>query len=157
MNTSLLLAWAVLSVAAPAQDRVLRNGKPEDVALSRERLEAAARILEEETKSGRILAASLWVARRGVLVLDRGFGKRSPEPSGVPAGPESVYIVASVTKPVAVTSLLLLVERGRVSLSDPVQKYLPEFQGAQKETVRVGAILNRVSNVIQSAVEEGGR
>lgn len=145
----LALALAVLACAAhaQAQDRVLRKGKPEEVAMSRERLERAAQMLEEETKSGRILAASIWVARRGVVVLDRGTGKRSADPSGAPAGPETVYIVASITKPVAVTPLLLLVERGRVLLSDPVQKYLPEFQGAGKEKVRVGDLLSHVSGL----------
>jgi len=135
VSGALVLAWTVL-VAMPAQDRVLRNGKPEDVALSPERLDEAARILEEETRSGRIRTASILVARRGVVVLDRGFGKA-----------ERVHIVASVTKPVAATSLLLLVERGRVSLSDPVQKYLPEFRGAQKEKVRVGDLLSHVSGL----------
>lgn len=127
-ETGGVVEWRV----APVQDRVLRNGRPEDVGMSRERLEEAARILEEETRSGRILSASIWVARRGVVVLERGSG---------------VYIVASVTKPVAVTSLLVLADRGRVSLTDPVQKVLPEFQGAQKEKVRVGDLLSHVSGL----------
>ena len=145
----LALTLAVLFFATPAQaqDRVLRKGKPEDVGMSSERLEQAARILEEETRSGRILSASIVVARRGIVVLERGTGRRSPDPSSAQAGPETVYIVASVTKPVAVTPLLLLVDRNRVSLSDPVQKYLPEFQGAHKDKVRVGDLLSHVSGL----------
>lgn len=147
-RAALLLSLVALPCASlQAQDRVLRKGRPEDVGLSRDRLEQGARILEEETKSGRILAATILVARRGIIVLDRGSGRLSPDPSSVPAGPETAYIVASVTKPVAVTSLLMLVERGRVLLSDPVQKYLPEFQGDGKEKVRVGDLLSHVSGL----------
>ncbi len=105
--------------------------------MSSERLELAARMLEEETRSGRVPAASILVARHGVVVLDRDWG----------GGPGIVYIIASVTKPVAVTALMLLVERGRVSLSEPVQKYLPEFQGAQKEKVLVRDLLSHMSGL----------
>src|SRR5262249_939541 len=63
------------------------------------------------------------------------------------AGPETVYILASITKPVTVTALMLLVERGQVSLADPVQKYLPEFQGPGREKVRVQDLLTHTSGL----------
>ena len=51
--------------------------------------------------------------------------------------PDSVYIVASITKPVTATALMILVERGKVSLSEPVTHYLPEFTGGERPKVRV--------------------
>src|SRR5262249_28700201 len=63
------------------------------------------------------------------------------------AGPEPVYLLASITKPVTVTALMLLVERGQVSLADPVQKYLPEFRGPDHEKVRVKDLLTHTSGL----------
>ena len=58
-----------------------------------------------------------------------------------------MYILASITKPVTVLMLMLLVERGQVSLTDPVQKYLPEFQGPGREKVRVQDLLTHTSGL----------
>jgi CubicO group peptidase (beta-lactamase class C family) len=143
----LLAAFLAAPGWAGAQDRVLREGKPAEVKMSAERLEAAAKILEEETRSGRVLAASILVARRGVIVLHRGSGRLAPEPSSPEAGPDTVYLLASITKPVTYAALMLLVERGQVCLADPVQKYLPEFQGPEREKVRVQDLLTHTSGL----------
>src|SRR5262249_2217043 len=73
--------------------------------------------------------------------------KLSPDPASLKASPKTVYIVASVTKPVTVAALMLLVERGLVTLSDPVQKYLPEFVGPDREKVRVIDLLTHTSGL----------
>jgi CubicO group peptidase (beta-lactamase class C family) len=132
---------------AGAEDRVLRPGAPEAASLSGSRLREAARLLEEETKSGRVLAASILVARGGTVVLHEGYGRTTPDPGGPPAGRETVYLLASITKPMTATALMLLVERGRVSLAEPVQKYLPEFKGPDREKVRVADLLTHVSGL----------
>jgi CubicO group peptidase (beta-lactamase class C family) len=144
----LLVAGLALTVsAAPsrAEDRVLKPGKPEQVGMSGRRLEMVNQILTEETSSGRVTAASILVARRGIIVLRGGWGRLTPDADSPKAGPETVYILASITKPVTVTALMLLVERGQVSLTDPVQKYLPEFKGPGREKVRVQDLLTHTS------------
>src|SRR5207342_3103459 len=103
-----------------AEDRVLKPGKPEQVGMSGARLEIVNQILTEETKSRRVTAASVLVARRGIIVLRSGWGTLAPDDASPKAEPETVYILASITKPVTVASLMLLVERGLVSLTDPV-------------------------------------
>jgi CubicO group peptidase (beta-lactamase class C family) len=79
------------------------------------------------------------VARHGTIVLHSGF---SPA-----AGPDAIYLVASITKPVTATALMLLVERGMVSLNDPVKLYLPEFTGDQRDKVRVRDLLAHTSGL----------
>src|SRR5438034_5533055 len=151
-----LFPWVALSPLAllsfaqarpKAADRVLKNGSPNEAGMSASRLERAAQILEEETKSGRVLAASILVARHGLIVLHRGTGKLSPEPASPSAKPDTIYFLASITKPVTAASLMLLVERGVVCLSDPVQKFLPEFKGFEKEKVHVQDLLSHVSGM----------
>ena len=148
--SGLLVAVLVLTISpssSRAEDRVLKPGKPEQVGMSSARLDIVNQILTEETRSGRVTAASVLVARRGVVVLRGGWGKLAPDADSPKAGPETVYILASITKPVTVTALMLLVERGQVSLADPVQKYLPEFQGPDRGKVRVQDLLTHTSGL----------
>jgi beta-lactamase class C len=115
--------------------------------MSTSRLDQAVQILNEETVNGRVVAASILVARRASVVLQRGFGKLSPDPAAPPAKPDTIYFLASITKPFTAAALMLLVERGLACLSDPVQKYLPEFQGPEREKVRVQDLLAHTSGL----------
>ncbi len=142
-----VLSLTISAASSRAEDRVLKIGKPEQVGMAGARLEIVNQILTEETKSRRVTAASVLVARRGVIVLRGGWGTLAPDADSPKAGPETVYILASITKPVTVLALMLLVERGQVSLTDPVQKYLPEFQGPGREKVRVQDLLTHTSGL----------
>jgi len=141
------LALTICADSSWAEDRVLKMGKPEQVGMSRHRLEIVSQILTDETKSGRVTAASVLVARRGIIVLRGGWGTLTPDAASAKAGPETVYILASISKPITVLMLMLLVERGQISLNDPVQKYLPEFQGSGREKVRVQDLLTHTSGL----------
>jgi CubicO group peptidase (beta-lactamase class C family) len=141
------MALALLIPSSRGEDRVLKPGKPHEAGMSAARLEIVNQILAEQTRSGRVTAASVLVARRGIVVLRGGWGTLTPEAASPKAGPETVYILASITKPVTVTALMLLVQRGQVSLTDPVQKYLPEFKGPDREKVRVQDLLTHTSGL----------
>lgn len=141
------LAFTIPAASSLAEDRVLEMGKPEQVGMSGRRLEIVNQILTEETKSGRVTAASVLVARRGIIVLHGGWGTLAPDAGSAKAEPATVYIVASISKPIVVLMLMLLVERGQISLNDPVQKHLPEFQGPGREKVRVQDLLTHTSGL----------
>lgn len=146
----LLVTAFALTISAAfsrAEDRVLKPGNPEQAGMSEPRLEIVNQILTEETRSRRVTAASVLVARRGIIVLRGGWGTLAPDAGSPKAGPETVYILASITKPVTVAALMLLVERGRISLTDPVQKYLPEFQGPGRDKVQVQDLLTHTSGL----------
>ncbi len=61
--------------------------------------------------------------------------------------PDSVFLVASITKPVTAASLMLLVQQGRLSLNDPVQRFLPEFKGGGRERVLIRNLLTHTSGL----------
>jgi CubicO group peptidase (beta-lactamase class C family) len=130
-----------------ARDLVLRQGKPQDVGMSAERLIGAARILEAETTAGTVLSAALLVARHGVVVLHHGQGRVWPGADGRPAHPETVYLIGSITKPMVAAALMKLVENEQVSLSDPVQKYVPELVGMERGRMRIKDILAHTSGL----------
>src|SRR5690242_13444548 len=92
--------------------------------ISQARLDTAVHLLETGVTGGRLGAAAILVARHGRVVLHRGFGRLWPEADSAAVTPDSVFLLASITKPVTACAVMLLVERGLVSLSDPVSRYL---------------------------------
>jgi len=85
------------------------------------------------------------VARDGQIIWEEAFGWADRE-NRVPATPHTIYSLASISKPVTATGLMVLKERGRIDLDRPINEYL----GAAKITVRVGnpaeATVRRVAN-----------
>jgi CubicO group peptidase (beta-lactamase class C family) len=126
---------------------LLIPGSPASVEMSGERLETAASILESEVKGGRLTAGGILVARHGKIVLHRGFGRLSRKEGSAALGPDSVFLLASITKPMTACALMLLVERGQVSLNDPVSRYLPEFTGDDRAKVRIRDLLAHTSGL----------
>src|SRR5687768_12409285 len=110
------------------------------VGATPEGLASAAGILESSVRSGEVKSASILVTRRGKTVLHRGFG-------GVSDRPDTVYLLASITKPVTACALMLLVERGSVALNDPVSRHLPEFTGGDRAKIRVRDLLSHISGL----------
>ncbi len=127
--------------------QVLEPGEPADVGMSAERLARITDHLGAKTQSGEITSASVLVARHGKVILHRGFGKLNPHPDSPDTQPDTIYLLASISKPVSVCGLMLLVERGNVDLSKPAQRYLPEFQGDHKDQVKVWHLLSHTSGM----------
>lgn len=139
-----LLALSLLAIPAAAQ---LPSSPPEAVGVSSARLQTAAAILDSEVQSGKLGAAAILVARNGKVVLHKAHGRMSPDADAPPVRPDSVFLLASITKPVAVSALMLLVDRGLVLLNEPVSTYLPEFAGADRANVRVRDLLSHTSGL----------
>jgi CubicO group peptidase (beta-lactamase class C family) len=110
-------------------------------------------MVESAVRRGSIGAASILIARRGTIVLHKGFGHLSSEAGSPAVEPDSVYIVASLTKPVTAAALMILVQRGEVSLSEPVSTYLPEFKGGERSKVRVVDLLTHTSGLPDQLAE----
>src|SRR5262245_21155992 len=123
------IVMALTIVPAMAQ---LRPGDPSSVGISRAGLDRIHALIDSEVRERKLGAASILLARRGTIVLHKGFGHLSPQTGSPVVEPDSVYQVASITKPVTATALMMLVERGKVSLGDPVSTYLPEFKGGER-------------------------
>ena len=127
--------------------QVLEPCEPAEVGMSAERLDRIAHRLLAETKDGGITSVSVLVARHGKVIFHRGFGKLSPHPNAPVTGPDTCYLLASISKPVTVCGLMLLIEHGKVVLSDSVQRYLPEFQGDYRKKVKVWHLLSHTSGL----------
>jgi len=125
----------------------LQPGNPQDAGLDPDRLDRVYEMLETWVREEKIQGGSLAVARNGVLVEPRGFGvrKRAEGADSMPG--DAVFLVASVTKPLTATAVMLLVERGLVCLDDAVAAMLPEFAGEGREKIRVRHLLTHTSGL----------
>jgi CubicO group peptidase (beta-lactamase class C family) len=139
--------WVVLLLATAPALAQLRPGDAASVGMSFARLERAAGLLESAVRQRHVGAASILVARWGTIVLHKGFGHLSSQAGSPAVEADSVYVAASLTKPVTATALMILVERGKVSLNEPVSTYLPEFTGGERRKVRVLDLLAHTSGL----------
>ena len=87
--------------------------------------------LQSAVDDGVFPGAQLAVRLRGELQCVAVAGQLSSEPSGLPVQSSTIYDLASLTKPLATaTSVLLLIQGGKVALDDPVQQVLAQLEGA---------------------------
>ncbi|MGA1197265.1 MAG: serine hydrolase domain-containing protein, partial [Candidatus Latescibacterota bacterium] len=125
----------------------LTYGHAQNVGLDGHILNQANDLLQAEINAGNITAAALLVARHGNIVTHQGFGQLSPQKGSPQTQPDSIFLLASITKPVTACAFMLLVERGMISLNDPVSLYLPEFKGEDRQKVLVRHLLSHTSGL----------
>jgi len=120
---SMLIAAGALSVplTALAADPLPR-GKPEEVGMSSERLALIERAVNAEIARDQLPGAVLMIARRGKLVYSETFGYRD-KAAGVKMTPDTIFGIASMTKPMVAVGALQLYEQGRLLMDEPVAKY----------------------------------
>lgn len=111
---------------------------PVALALRQRNLDEAVQLLKTQTSSGEVSAATLLV-RHGAIDFGRSFGKAP--------NMDAVFLLASLTKPMTATAVMVLVDRGQVHLSDPVQRFIPEFKGDGRERVLVRHLLTHTSGL----------
>ena len=143
--------WAAVALLLlalpPATSAQLRNGSAGSVGLTESGLKAAGALLGEEVERGGITAASLVVVRRETIAFAEGFGTLWPEERSASVEADSIFLLASITKPVTALALMRLVDRGLVSLDDPVQRYIPELRGGERHKILVRHILSHISGL----------
>ncbi len=120
---------------------------PDEAGFNPERLARATALLDDAAARGDIPGAALLVGRGCKPVAPHVCGRLSFDPDGPPIDPQTIFLVASVTKPVTAAATMLLVERGQLLLSDRVADYLPEFGNRGKEAIRVRHLLTHTSGL----------
>jgi CubicO group peptidase (beta-lactamase class C family) len=123
-----------------------RPTDPASVGLDPDRLARADALLDGMTADGTVTGAALVVARRGRLAYERyaGLAERAPERR---ASADTRWLLASITKPVAAAGVMLLVERGLLSLDEPVARLLPGFGVNGKEGITTRHLLTHTSGI----------
>lgn len=136
--TSLLLLLALTVVVTPvhsAED--LPRAEPDAVGLSADRLARLTDALQDYVDDGKLAGGVALVARRGRVAYLNAFGKRDVA-SGSAMGEDAIFRIASQTKAIVSTGVMLLQEEGKLLISDPVGRYLTEFASTDVAVTREG-------------------
>jgi CubicO group peptidase (beta-lactamase class C family) len=118
----LVSVWAAASISAlPA------TGRPEDVGLSSDRLKRIPDTIQRHIDEGDISGAVTLVARNGRVAHLQAHGymevaAKKPMPTN------AVFRIMSMTKPVVGAAILMMMEEGKLRLSDPVSRFIPEYK-----------------------------
>ena len=116
----------LLASTAAFADDPLPRAKPEDVGLSSERLARISATLKADIEAGRIPGAVIAIARHGKLVALDAYGWRD-KAAGVAMTTDTIFNIASMTKPMTAVGALMLYEQGKILIDDPLSKYFPKF------------------------------
>jgi CubicO group peptidase (beta-lactamase class C family) len=108
----------------------LPRSRPEDVGMSSERLARIGKAVNNEIARGQMPGAVVAVARRGKLVFFEAFGYRDKS-AGKPMTTDSIFNIASMTKPMVAVAALQLYEQGMLLMDEPLAKYFPKFSNMQ--------------------------
>src|SRR5712692_3650315 len=127
-NAKLIVALAFL-LAHPIAAQ-LPQSPAGAVGISAERLARMDGVIQQSIEKHELPGAVVLVARHGRVVWRKAYGARAVEPQREPMTTNTIFDLASLTKIVATaTSIMILVERGEVRLSDQIVKFIPELKG----------------------------
>jgi CubicO group peptidase (beta-lactamase class C family) len=122
----LMFVWPVLSHGADQFSLV--RVKPEAAGMSSQRMAEIPARMNDFVDSGKAAGIVTAVMRHGKLVSLDSVGYQELE-GKTPMRADTIFRIMSLTKPMTSAAIMLLVDEGRLSLIDPVEKYLPEFKG----------------------------
>lgn len=112
------------------------------VSFDMERMQRADRLIEEAIGRKELPGGVLLVGQGDRTVYFKAYGLRTSDPQPIPMTKDTIFDMASVTKTVAcATSIMILVERGKLGLADSVAKHIPAFGANGKEKVTVEQLL----------------
>ncbi|HTR83413.1 MAG TPA: serine hydrolase domain-containing protein [Reyranella sp.] len=133
------LAVLAMSIALPAWAQGIPKAQSaEEVGFSTTRLQRLTDRMQEGVKAGELPGAVLLIARNGRIVLHEAYGFRDKD-AKAPMKTDAIFRIASMTKPIVAVAAMILMEEGKLSLADPVSKYIPAFADTKVSTTRKNA------------------
>lgn len=122
--------------------------QPSQRARQVEYLQQIGPVVEAEIEKGNFPGAVVLVGLRDDILYWEAFGREVIEPFEEPANRNTIFDLASMTKPIATaTSIMILRDRGLIDLDDPVGKYLPAFACNGKEEAQIKHLLTHTSGL----------
>jgi uncharacterized protein YbbC (DUF1343 family)/CubicO group peptidase (beta-lactamase class C family) len=147
LATSLTTAAGV-QAASPAPVPAAVPGATLQAGIDISRLQRVDALVQAAIADKKLPGAVALVGRGDAVVWKKTWGHRSIEPAAEPMTLDTVFDLASLTKVVATTtSVMILVEEGRVRLNDRVAEFIPEFARYGKEGITVRHLLTHVSGL----------
>ncbi|MCK5470628.1 MAG: beta-lactamase family protein, partial [Cyclobacteriaceae bacterium] len=108
----------------------LTKATPESVGMSTERLNRIDAMCKEVVKDGDLPGVVVLVARKGKIVFHEAYGK-TDNTVGKAMKKNTIFRIASQSKAITSTAVMMLWEEGKFRLDDPISKFIPEFKNPQ--------------------------
>ncbi len=142
----LLFLNAVVSGSPPSP---VPQVTPAEAGFNEALLDEIAPEIETAIAAEKLPGCVVCIGRRNKIALLRSFGQRRLKPSREPMSNDTVFDLASLTKPIATaTCAMQLVEQGKLKLAEPVATYLPAFAAEGKQNVTVEQLFIHTSGLI---------
>ena len=148
-----LVLTVVLVFSATVVWAQLPTAPPEQVGLSTARLGRLGPVFKTEVEQGKLPGAVVVVARKGKIAYFESFGHRD-KASGARMTNDTIFRIYSMTKPLVSVAAMMLMEEGRLQLTDPVSKFLPELSKLQVSIAKVDPEFARVTFATAPAERE---
>ena len=140
-----LFGAVLLAVPAWADMKTpLATAPAEQVGMSKQRLDRIQEIFKRESDENRLPGAVIMVARKGKLVHMSAVGFQDKD-GGKAMALDSVFRIYSMTKPLVSVAAMILVEEGKVQLTDPVSKFLPAFKSQRVSVAKADPEFARIT------------
>ncbi|MBA4056876.1 MAG: serine hydrolase, partial [Marivirga sp.] len=123
--SSVFFAFILLLQAGYAQEITI--ARPEEIGLSAKRLERIDEVFSAYVKDNKLAGSVILVSRKGKVGYYKAFGYRDIVSKSV-MDKDVIFRIASQTKAIISTGVLILQEEGKLLLQDPLSKYIPEFK-----------------------------
>jgi CubicO group peptidase (beta-lactamase class C family) len=125
---ALFAATVAVAVTATSPAASSELGPPPGAVLAPDKLSRIDEFLNGEIAAGKIPGAIVLIQRHGRPIYFKTFGKRDVE-KGTPMTADAIFPIHSVTKTITSVAAMMLIDSGKIALSDPVSKYIPSFAG----------------------------
>ena len=122
-----VLLFAITHLVINGQQ--LGSKEPEDLGMSSERLNYLTEAFHQYVDQGQLPGTVTLITRRGQVVYHEAIGMQDIENS-IPMRKDAMFRIASQTKAIVSTAVMILQERGQLLISDPISKYIPEFKNS---------------------------
>src|ERR1051325_11166623 len=137
---------AVALLIAQSASAQLPASPPAAQGISAERLAHMDSVINASVEKKELPGAVVLVARHGKIVWRKAYGARAVEPQREAMTLDTIFDLASLTKVVATTtSIMILVEQGKVRLSDSVVQFIPEMKGEGRDAITIEQLMTHVS------------
>ncbi|WP_127585700.1 serine hydrolase domain-containing protein [Paenibacillus koleovorans] len=129
-----------------------KYGLPGEVGMSSSRIANLEKLQKEWVNQGVSPIIVSLIARRGVIVSHNFYVNPEYERNYGPVDLNTIFPLASISKSVTASAIMLLVEEGKVAVNVPVQDYIPEFVGEHKEKVLIHHLMTHTSGIAEDYI-----
>ena len=147
LNISAVMFFAFcLLPFASAKAQGLPVAVPNTIGMSAEKLNRIDALVEKDIADKKLPGAVVVIGHKGKIVYRKAFGNRALVPNVEKMTVDTIFDVASLTKPIATaTSVMILVEQGKLRLNDTIGKFIPEIADENAKKVTIQQLLTHVS------------